>query len=244
MPAAPGAEPGGSELGDDLVVAVAACLPLVLFALTERRLAGVPGFPLDDSWIHLHFARNIAEGAGFSYNPGVPVAGSTAPLWTLLLALGVVAFGSSVAMVKAIGAVTALGATIMVRRAATAWGASRPGALGATIGLAWTGAMAWGALSGMEVTLAALLVAVSLFAHARGHDFWTALCAVLAAVARPEALILVPLLVVARPLTMRRALLFAGVTVVGLAPAVGFSLATVGSPVPATASAKVEGGLL
>ena len=34
-----------------------------------------PGFPLDDSWIHLHFARNLAEGAGFAYNPGVPVVG-------------------------------------------------------------------------------------------------------------------------------------------------------------------------
>ena len=86
MPAVLGAEPSGSGLRDDLVVAVAACLPLVLFALTERRLAGVAGFPLDDSWIHLHFARNIAEGAGFSYNPGVPVAGSTASFATMLLA--------------------------------------------------------------------------------------------------------------------------------------------------------------
>jgi hypothetical protein len=70
----------------DLAVALAAVVPLTLFLLRERQIAGSAGFPLDDSWIHLHFARNIAEGAGFSYNPGVPVAGSTAPLWTLLLA--------------------------------------------------------------------------------------------------------------------------------------------------------------
>jgi len=244
VPPAPGADPRGSELRDDLAVAVAACLPLVLFALIERRLAGVAGFPLDDSWIHLHFARNIAEGAGFSYNPGVPVAGSTAPLWTLLLALGVFAFGSSLAVVKAIGITTALAATIMVRRAARAWGAGRLGALGAAIGLAWTGAMAWGALSGMEVTLAALLVAASLLAHARGRDLWTAIGAAAAALARPEAIVLVPLLAIARPLTMRRALLFGGITVAMLAPAVAFSLATVGSPVPASASAKIEGGLV
>ncbi len=243
MLAASGAEPGGFGLRDDLVVAVAACLPLVLFALIERRLAGVAGFPLDDSWIHLHFARNIAEGAGFSYNPGVPVAGSTAPLWTLLLALGAFVFGSSLAMVKAVGVTTALGTTIVVRRAAIAWGASRLGSLGAAVGLGWTGAMAWGALSGMEVTLAALLVAASLFAHARGRDVWTALWAALAVLARPEALVLVPLLAVARPLTIRRALLFAGITAAVLAPFVAFSLATVGSAVPATASAKIEGGL-
>ena len=61
-------------------------LALGLFLGAERRIAGevgVASFPLDDSWIHLHFARNIAEGRGFAYNPGVPVSGSTAPLWTL-----------------------------------------------------------------------------------------------------------------------------------------------------------------
>lgn len=245
MPVAPGAEaPVGSRSRDDLVVAVAMLLPLVLFVLTERRLAGASGFPLDDSWIHLHFARNIAEGAGFSYNPGVPVAGSTAPLWTLLLGLGVAVFGGSLVTVKAIGVLTAIIAAVVLRHAAVAWGASRLGALGAAVGLAWTGAMAWGALSGMEVSLAALLVAASLLAHARGSDAWTALWAALAVVARPEALILVPLLALGRPLTARRTLLFVAVTALVVAPAVLFSLATVGSPVPATAAAKVEGGLL
>src|SRR5207244_5142763 len=70
---------------DDLLVVTAALIPLALFIVRERQIAGAAGFPLDDSWIHLHFARNLAAGAGFSYNPGVPIAGSTAPLWTLLL---------------------------------------------------------------------------------------------------------------------------------------------------------------
>ena len=70
------------------MVAVSAVLPLAVFLVRERQIAGAAGFPLDDSWIHLHFARNLAEGAGFAYNPGVPVAGSTAPLWTLLLGGG------------------------------------------------------------------------------------------------------------------------------------------------------------
>ena len=83
---------------DDVVVAVAAAVPLLLFAWVERQVAGVSGFPLDDSWIHLHFARNLAEGAGFAYNPGRPVAGSTAPLWTLLLGAGALVAGATVAM--------------------------------------------------------------------------------------------------------------------------------------------------
>src|SRR5262245_64042524 len=57
------------------------------YLAVELYLVGRPGFPLDDSWIHLQFARNLAAGQGLSYNPGEPVTGSTAPLWTALLAI-------------------------------------------------------------------------------------------------------------------------------------------------------------
>src|SRR4030095_4385759 len=80
-----------------LVVVAAALLPLALFIVRERQIAGAAGFPLDDSWIHLQFARNLAAGAGFSYNPGRPIAGSTAPLWTLLLGAGALVASASLA---------------------------------------------------------------------------------------------------------------------------------------------------
>jgi hypothetical protein len=229
---------------NDLLVALAALLPLGLFFVEERRIAGAIGFPLDDAWIHLQFARNLAEGAGFSYNPGVPVAGSTAPLWTLLLAAGALVGGASLVMAKVVGIAITVGAALVTHRAALAWGAAPVMALGAGVGLGWTGAVAWGALSGMEVPLAALLVAGALLALARGRETATALLAALAVLARPEALLLVPFLLLARPLTFRRAVIFAGVMVLVLAPAVAFSMATVGAPVPATAAAKVQGGLL
>jgi len=230
--------------GDDLVVAAAALIPLAIFTLRERQIAGAPGFPLDDSWIHLHFARNLAEGAGFSFNPGTPVAGSTAPLWTLLLAAGTLVVGSSLAMAKTLGVCVTVGAGLLTRRAALAWGARREVALVAAIALLWTGALAWGALSGMEVSLAALLTAGALLAHARDHVLATASCAALAVLARPEAFLLVVFFVLARPLTVRRVAVFVAVTGVLLAPVVLFSLATVGAPYPATAAAKVEGGLV
>jgi hypothetical protein len=229
---------------DDLLVALAALLPLALYLLRERAIAGGAGFPLDDSFIHLHFARNLAEGAGFSYTPGRPVAGSTAPLWTLLLAAAAVVAGASLLVTKIVGVVTGIAAAVVTRRAALAWGAPPSTALVAGVGLAWTGAMAWGALSGMEVTLAALLVAAGLLAHARGMPVLTALAAALAALARPEAIVLVPLLFFAERPTLKRAAIFAGVTALVLAPSVAFSLVTVGAPFPATAAAKVEGGLL
>ena len=62
-------------------------LLLGVFLQTELRLTDDRlGVPLDDAWIHYQFARTLAQGDGFSYNPGEPTPGSTAPLWTLMLA--------------------------------------------------------------------------------------------------------------------------------------------------------------
>jgi hypothetical protein len=225
-------------------VALAAALPLAWLLVRERLIAGAAGFPLDDSWIHLQFARNLAEGRGFAYNPGEPVSGSTAPLWTLLLAAGALLAGASITMTKILGGAAAIAAALVTRRAALAFGAAPAVAVVAAGVLLWSGAFAWGALSGMEVTLAALLVAVALLALARDATWATASAAALAALARPEAVLLIPLFALARPLTWRRAAVFVAVTAVVLAPFVAFSYATVGRPVPATAIAKVEGGLL
>lgn len=229
---------------DDLLVVAAALLPLVFFAARERQIAGAPGFPLDDSWIHLHFARNIAEGAGFSFNPGTAVAGSTAPLWTLLLAAGALVSSPSLGMAKVLGVTATLGAALLTRRAALTWGARRHVALVSAVALLWMGPVAWGALSGMEVSLGALLVAAALLAHARARLVASAACAALAVLARPEALLLVPFFVLARPLTLPRVATFALVSVAALAPAALFSLWTAGTLYPATAAAKVEGGLV
>ena len=229
---------------DDMAVVLAAALPLVLFTAVERSVAGTSGFPLDDAWIHLHFARNLAEGAGFAYNPGRPVAGSTAPLWTLLLGGGAFVAGASVALAKVLGVAGALGAAVLTRRAALAWGAPPAVALVAGVALLWAGPVAWGALSGMEVTLAALLVAGTLAAHAADRGVLTAALGSLAVAARPEAALLLPLLALARPLTPARIAAFILAPLAVAAPMVAFSYATVGALYPATAAAKIEGGLL
>ena len=229
---------------DDVLVVLAALLTLAVYLVRERTIAGAAGFPLDDSWIHLHFARNIAEGSGFSYNPGRLVAGSTAPLWTLLLGAAARIAGPSLVMAKVVGVMTTVAAALVLRRAALAWGVEAPIALTAAVLLVWCGPVTWGALSGMEVSLAALLVSGALVAHARARLLPTAVLIGLAALARPEACVLIPLVLLAAPITVRRVLVFSLVTVVVLLPSVAFSLATVGSPMPATAAAKIEGGLI
>src|SRR5581483_2869393 len=72
--------------GPDLGILAAGAAALALFIHAERRIAGHWGLPLDDSWIHLRLAANLAAGRGFGINPGEPLAASTAPLWTVALA--------------------------------------------------------------------------------------------------------------------------------------------------------------
>ena len=65
-----------------------ALLPVLFYCWVEAAATRLDfGFPLDDSWIHLVFARNLATGHGLSFNPGDLVIGSTAPLWTALLSV-------------------------------------------------------------------------------------------------------------------------------------------------------------
>mgnify|MGYP003337518557 CR=1 FL=1 len=56
---------------------------LAVSAMTYRV-----GFPLDDAWIHLTYARNFALHGEWAFRLGEHSAGSTSPLWTALLAIG------------------------------------------------------------------------------------------------------------------------------------------------------------
>ena len=230
-----------------LLTAAALAAAVGLFLQREWLIAGPPGlhgFPLDDSWIHFHLARNVAEGHGFAYNPGVPVSGSTAPLWTLLLAGLFKAGGAYPVWAKAAGIAAALGAAWLARRLALAWTRDAAPGLTAALVTVWSAPMIWGALSGMEVTLAALLVTAALVAHVEGRGATSVALVGLAVLARPESVLLVPLLWLAGPLTVRRSAIALGLPAVLLLPWVAFNLRTSGTPLPATAAAKIEGGLV
>jgi hypothetical protein len=70
-----------------LVIALAAAFSLTAYVL-PACLEYQCGFPLDDAWIHQTYARNLSRLGEWSYLPGRPSAGSTSPLWTVLLFVG------------------------------------------------------------------------------------------------------------------------------------------------------------
>lgn len=120
-------------------------------------LRGYSGFPLDDAWIHQTYARNLGQSGAWEYVPGAPSAGSTSPLWTVLLAVG-----------YAIGLPYRVWAMVLgaLSVAAAAWAAGqlaqglfRSRLVGWLAGLAcaveWH--MLWAGASGMETALFAAL---------------------------------------------------------------------------------------
>lgn len=244
-----------------LLLLLLAFLLLLYFWQTMLRITGgVPGAPLDDAWIHFQFARNLSQGLGFSYVPGVPTAGSTAPLWTLLLA-GIGLFTTDFLIPGLLLSAAFFLVTVWLTYRLTLeltgqWGV----ALLAAMGTAVTGRLLWAGLSAMEVTLFTTLSLSAVWLYQRrGLGVSTAVLFALASQTRPEghllfalalldSLIPKPLSADANPLSVSRP----GFTLRGLQiklfavliyaliqlPYALFSLSLTGNPLPNTFYAK------
>ncbi|HEV8578474.1 MAG TPA: hypothetical protein VGX68_05270 [Thermoanaerobaculia bacterium] len=186
-----------------LAAGLVACLRYLFEEI--GRLRGGLGFPLDDSWIHLQFARSLAHGAGLSYNPGELVTGSTAPLWTALLALLFPLPGNVILWAKLLGILLYLAGVDATWRLARELELSRGLAIlaaGLTLGTSW---LVWSALSAMEVPLFVLLSLWGMILHLRergrpGRPPLSFACLAVAALARPEGVLLLLLAVLDRVL--------------------------------------------
>src|SRR4029079_10018322 len=115
------------------------------------------------------------------------------------------------------------------RTRADQWPGSQELAVLTSVLTALAGPVLWGALSGMEVALAALLVTGGLVLRADGREPAAAIALGLATLARPEAFLLVPLCWLSGPLTRRRTLWWFVPVATCLLPWVVFNVATVGS---------------
>lgn len=257
-----------------LTLVAGGLLVSALFLAVELlTLDGRLGLPLDDSWIHLAFARTAAEGHGLGLQPGTRVAGSTAPLWTGLIALGVLAPVSDLLWMKLLGALLHAGGVLLTWVLARGLGLGRGLAVlaaGFTLAAGWLG---WSSLSGMEVPLFVFLTLAGLALHLterrtelrteRAHPDRPPLSLAafgVAALARPEGLLLVALAALDRLLRFRRspegalrwerpvrgswARTAAGLGLAALAvvPVAAVHLWIGGSVLPTTLAAKTGGG--
>ena len=145
--------------------------------------AGLVGVGLiDDTYIFLRYARNIAEGYGPVFNTGERVEGYTSPLW--LAVLTVPALLSANLPLWALLSGGLAGALTIALVART--GGFRAGLLGAAF-LATHPPLVYWSFSGMDTVPAAGLVLATLLAAERGRLLLAGTLLGLAVLARPDA---------------------------------------------------------
>jgi len=225
---------------------------LVIFSLAvyialSARVYRV-GFPLDDAWIHQTYARNLALYAEWTFLPGEVSAGSTSPLWTLLLAIGFLLNLSPYIRTFALGAVLLLGTALLfeqiLRRTLPDYQPEFPWA-GCLVATEWH--LIWAAFSGMETLLHTLLILLVMYFLLAGTQNFRAVGIVIgiSVWARPDGItLLVPLalaiLINSGSLSERvnRLLKLAFGFSIFLLPYLVFNLALSGAPMPNTFYAK------
>jgi arabinofuranosyltransferase len=177
---------------------------IVLFGLLfARRAHGFWVFTLDDAFITLRYAKHLAAALGPAWNVGgAAVEGYTTALWMALLALGQALGLDGLLLAKGAGVLFAVAASACASQlAATLARGETRGARAVAIATPFVMAAAYWpwplhAVSGMETTLAGLLLTLLFWLSVRAQDSThlparlaraLALSALLAILTRPEA---------------------------------------------------------
>ena len=151
--------------------------------------------PLDDAYIHLQYASRLGAGHLFQYNPGDEIStGASSLLYTFVLAAGyVVGFhGTDLLAFAVVLGVACLTATAVLTYRLGRRLVTRSVGIWSGLLVAVSGPLLWGATSGMEVGLTALLAVGAVLAFAREQPRFrlTPVIAFLLVLVRPEGMIL------------------------------------------------------
>jgi hypothetical protein len=143
---------------DLMIIAGAVILIAVIYLLASYFTYAV-GFPLDDSWIHQTYARNLALRGEWAFRPGLTSAGSTSPLWSALLAIGFVLHLSPYIWTYLLGGFSLFSLAVLcewtVRKLVNSYNPLFPW-VGIFIAFEWH--LAWAGMSGMETLLHGLIL--------------------------------------------------------------------------------------
>lgn len=122
------------------------------------------GFPLDDAWIHQTYARNLAQYGQWVFIPGQVSAGSTSPLWTVLLSTAyLISTKVPYIWTYLLGGLSLFGLALAGERvfqALTGGEGSKIPWVGIFLATEWH--LVWGSVSGMETILFAGLILATL----------------------------------------------------------------------------------
>ncbi len=243
------------RLFDGIIVLVA----LLLVALYVAAAGG--DFPLDDSWIHQTYGRNLALQGEWAFIPGEASAASTSPLYTVVLAVGYKLGVPFRLWTHGLGALMlALTGLIGSRLAVQLAPKQRFAPLAAGLALVGAWHLIWAGASGMETMLFGMFTLLLIWLAwreldphpqtipsvvLRGTIFGVA--AALTTLTRPEGVLLVgfiglALLIIRPNMTWRNLLIWGGAAVICflivLAPYLIYNYELTGGLLPNTAAAK------
>ncbi len=167
------------------------------------------GFTIDDAFISFRYARNLALGHGLLFNLGEHVEGYTNFLWTVLMALpallGADRFPFGMLLVaKGLGVILSVGTILLLWQMGRRYRSASNSAMGpitaaAPWALAASGAFAAWSVSGLETPLVTFLLVLAGYCLLRAERApWWGGCFVLAALTRPEPLLLFGLVLLYR----------------------------------------------
>lgn len=218
----------------------------LLAALTAWRCWA--GYYIDDAWISFRYAARLAAGSGLTFDDHEKVLGTSAPLWTLIVAAGDRTGLSTVDGARLAGIVGYVASVVLCALLAHhLLGGARRGQLA---GVAAAGLLLLPtyyrnlALSGMESGLAATLGLAAILAFASRRPVLAGLLAGLAVVNKMDALVLlVALLGVASVVEGRPPVRTAVTALAVVAPWVAFATWYFGSPLPQSLRSKLQSGV-
>lgn len=199
----------------------------------------------DDTFIYLQYAKNLSIGNGFSFNVGEPSYGFTSPLWVFLIAVGGLIGGELYTIAKALDLFLAGCALIVFYLLSFEIIRDELASIFSTIAFSINVWFVRWAGTGMETSLAILLLLWVILFCLRNDYLLSIIVLVLLFHVRPESIFLVPLIFidhylnsVDRTRAKHRILFLFIIYCILILPWLIYSLVTFGSVVSNTALAK------
>ncbi len=239
------------ELPFYLVPAAVCLIQVTWFFIINKNELGL-GFPIDDAYIFMQYAENLAAGQGFAFNPGETSFGGTSLAWPVIIATLLRLLGSPpyVTTVFWIGgvlfAVTAVLAVYVLKRVSKA---ALPAFIAGML-IAASPLLFMNAISGMESPLSMFLLVLfaSLVMRETPRPALAGVVAGIYTLNRPEGIyfplgvviawLILLLLKRERPGIKEPAVFLAAWAVLSL-PAAAWIYAETGSPLPTTYMGKI-----
>ena len=197
------------------------------------------GFIVDNAFVTFRYARDIAAGLGFVYNPGQHVLGTGTPLFTLILSLFSVVGIGPVHGAMLVSLVASGFTSVYIYRFAEKLRFGRAAFVPAFVYMLWPRSVV-ADMSGTSTALLTLLVIAAFYYQFTRRQYYALGAATLATVCRPEGVFLLIILFIHnlrhhREDLGRTILIPAAITV----PWTAFATWYFGSPIPETIIARL-----